>query len=165
MEVSASVKNVGFCFSGREVVQVYLSCPQKGDARELRRLAGFAKTLLLAPEQSQTLTISIPQKVFASFSEEKQGWMVEKGLYGIWIGNSSAALTPCAVIRVGEDVCIEKTHPSARYRFLWRSWGLPKRPGRLQTRERICRSMTLHPGLSRSRSGSNRPGQKALWRN
>lgn len=111
VEVSASVKNVGFCFSGREVVQVYLSCPQKGDARELRRLAGFAKTLLLAPEQSQTLTISIPQKVFASFSEEKQGWMVEKGLYGIWIGNSSAALTPCAVIRVGEDVCIEKTHP------------------------------------------------------
>lgn len=74
-------------------------------------MAGFAKTLLLAPEQSQTLTISIPQKVFASFSEEKQGWMVEKGLYGIWIGNSSAALTPCAVIRVGEDVCIEKTHP------------------------------------------------------
>mgnify|MGYP000770053146 FL=1 len=29
VEVSASVKNVGFCFSGREVVQVYLSCPQK----------------------------------------------------------------------------------------------------------------------------------------
>ena len=111
VEVSASVKNVGFCFSGREVVQVYLSCPQKGSARELRRLAGFAKTLLLAPEQSQTLTISIPQKVFASFSAEKQGWMVEKGLYGVWIGNSSAALTPCAVIRVEEDVCIEQTHP------------------------------------------------------
>ena len=111
VEVSALVKNVGFCFSGREVVQVYLSCPQKGSARELRRLAGFAKTLLLAPEQSQTLTISIPQKVFASFSAEKQGWMVEKGLYGVWIGNSSAALTPCAVIRVEEDVCIEQTHP------------------------------------------------------
>ncbi len=111
VEVDAAVKNVGFCFSGREVVQVYLSCPQKGGARELRRLAGFAKTLLLAPEQSQTLTISIPQKVFASFSAEKQGWLVEKGLYGVWIGNSSAALTPCAVIRVGEDVCIEKTHP------------------------------------------------------
>ena len=111
VEVDAAVKNTGICFSGREVVQLYISCPQNGAARELRRLAGFSKTLLLAPEQSQTLTISIPQKAFASFSDKKKGWVVEQGLYGIWMGNSSASLTLCAMLRVAQDTLIERTHP------------------------------------------------------
>lgn len=111
IEVDVEVENAGICFSGREVAQVYISCPQNGGAKELRRLAGFAKTRLLAPEQCQTLTICIPQKQLATFAAQKQGWVVEQGLYGVWVGNSSAAVTLCAQIRVEADTLIEQTHP------------------------------------------------------
>ena len=111
IEVDVEVENAGICFSGREVAQVYISCPQNGGAKELRRLAGFAKTRLLAPEQCQTLTICIPQKQLATFAAQKQGWVVEQGLYGVWVGNSSAAVTLCAQIRVDADTVIEQTHP------------------------------------------------------
>ena len=111
IEVDVEVENAGICFSGREVAQVYISCPQNGGAKELRRLAGFAKTRLLAPEQRQTLTICIPQKQLATFAAQKQGWVVEQGLYGVWVGNSSAAVTLCAQIRVDADTVIEQTHP------------------------------------------------------
>ena len=111
IEVDVEVENAGICFSGREVAQVYISCPQNGGAKELRRLAGFAKTRLLAPEQCQTLTICIPQKQLATFAAQKQGWVVEQGLYGVWVGNSSAAVTLCAQIRVDTETLIERTHP------------------------------------------------------
>ncbi len=123
VEVEAEVENTGICFSGREVVQVYLSCPQDGGAKELRRLAGFAKSRLLAPEQRQTLTVRIPQKQLASFVPRKQGWVVEPGLYGVWIGSASAALTPCALLRVAEEVQIEQTHPICPVQASFEEWG------------------------------------------
>ena len=98
VQVSLTVQNNGICFAGRETAQVYLSCPQNGRARELRRLAGFAKTGLLAPGQSQTLAISIPQKQLASFDPQRQGWVVEHGSYGVWVGSSSAHLQLGALI-------------------------------------------------------------------
>ena len=111
VEVDLSVQNTGICFSGREVAQVYLSCPQKGGAREFRRLAGFAKTRLLAPGEGETLTISIPQKQLASFDPRRAGWVVDEGLYGVWAGSSSADLELCARLRVAADTLIEQTHP------------------------------------------------------
>ena len=111
VQVSLTVQNNGICFAGRETAQVYLSCPQNGRARELRRLAGFAKTGLLAPGQSQTLAISIPQKQLASFDPQRQGWVVERGSYGVWVGSSSAHLQLGALLHVGQDTVIETTHP------------------------------------------------------
>ena len=111
VEVDLSVQNTGICFSGREVAQVYLSCPQKGGAREFRRLAGFAKTRLLAPGEGETLTISIPQKQLASFDPRRAGWVVDEGLYGVWAGSSSADLELCARLRVAAGTLIEQTHP------------------------------------------------------
>ncbi len=65
--VDVQVTNTGSRFSGREVVQVYLSCPQNGQPRERRRLAGFSKTRLLHPGEGQTVAIHIPQKQLALF--------------------------------------------------------------------------------------------------
>ena len=123
VEVEVEVENTGICFSGREVVQVYLSCPQDGSAKELRRLAGFAKTKLLAPDQRQTLTIRIPQKQLASYVPQKQGWVVEQGLYSVWIGNGSASLTPCALLQVAEEVQIEQDHPVCPVQVPFEEWG------------------------------------------
>lgn len=106
-----SVQNTGDRFTGREVAQLYLSCPQDGQAKEYRRLAGFAKTKPLAPHESQTVTISIPQKQLACFSPEKNAWVICAGSYGVWAGNSSDNLTLYALIEVAQDTVIEQTHP------------------------------------------------------
>lgn len=105
--VKIKVINTGDIWSGREVVQVYASCPQGKLPKEYRRLCGFGKTKLLAPGESEELQIRIPAKNLASFSEEESAWVVEKGQYGIWVGNSSVSLEVSGVLEVAEDTVIE----------------------------------------------------------
>ncbi len=106
--VSVTVTNTGKVYSGKEVVQVYASCPQTRLPKVSKKLVGFRKTGLLAPGQSQTLEITMDAKYFASFDEAKAAWTVEAGKYGIWVGNSSAELTLSAVLEVAEDAVIEE---------------------------------------------------------
>ncbi|MFU0827652.1 MAG: Fn3-like domain-containing protein [Lachnoclostridium sp.] len=108
VEVKATVTNTGSKWSGKEVVQVYVSCPQDGMEKEYRRLCGFAKTKLLKPGESEQVCITIPAKNFASFSEEKSAWVVEAGNYGLWIGNSSKDLTVFGILNVEKTVILEK---------------------------------------------------------
>lgn len=108
VQVVATVTNTGTEYAGKEVVQIYATCPQAGMPKEYKRLCAFAKTKLLAPGEKQTLTITFPAKALASFSEEKSAWMTEHGLYGIWIGNSADDIELCGVLSVAEDAVIEE---------------------------------------------------------
>lgn len=105
-----TVTNTGKSYAGREVVQVYVSLPRTGTEKEYRRLAGFRKTDSLKPGESQNVVVEIRQKQLAVFSEERQAWIVEKGMYGIWIGGSSAEAGLCAFVKVPEEVILEETH-------------------------------------------------------
>ena len=105
-----TVTNTGKSYAGREVIQVYVSLPQMGTEKEYRRLAGFRKTDRLKPGESQNVVVEIRQKQLAVFSEERQAWIVEKGMYGIWIGGSSAEAGLCAFVKVPEEVILEETH-------------------------------------------------------
>ena len=111
LAVQVEVANTGARFAGREVAQVYLSAPQGELPRERRRLASFAKTRRLAPGETQTLTLEIPQKQLAAFHPEQNAWVVDAGLYGVWVGNSSDALRLCAMLEVDAAVTLERTHP------------------------------------------------------
>lgn len=110
VEIDVAVKNTGDCYAGREVVQVYITLPQTGEAKEYQRLAGFAKTAVLQPKETQKLTIAVGQKQFASFSEQIQAWYIEKGMYGVWIGKNAGSLKLAAVLTVPEQAIIERTH-------------------------------------------------------
>ena len=105
-----TVTNTGKSYAGREVVQVYVSLPRTGTEKEYRRLAGFRKTDSLKPGESQNVVVEIRQKQLAVFSEERQAWIVERGMYGIWIGGSSAEARLCAFVKVPEEVILEETH-------------------------------------------------------
>lgn len=106
--VQATVTNAGDIYAGKEVLQVYASCPQSGIEKEYRRLCGFAKTGLLHPGESQRLTVCFDAKALSSYDEKNSVWRMEAGKYGIWIGNSSRNLTLSAVLAVEEDYIIEK---------------------------------------------------------
>ena len=110
VEVAAIVENIGESYAGKEVVQVYVTPPQTGLAKEFRRLTGFAKTYDLQPKESQKLMIKMEFKQLASFSEDAQSWMLEAGKYGVWIGNSVENLRLEAVLQVSEDIVLEETN-------------------------------------------------------
>lgn len=107
--VTVNVTNAGDTYSGKEVVQVYASCPQDKMEKEYRRLAGFAKTKLLAPGQSQELSIEIPLYALASFCTKTPGWVLEKGIYGLFVGNSIADASLAGALNLDEDALLVKT--------------------------------------------------------
>ncbi|WP_368230306.1 glycoside hydrolase family 3 C-terminal domain-containing protein, partial [Blautia wexlerae] len=108
IRAEVQVTNTGNEYAGKEVVQIYVTLPQTELEKEYKRLAGFAKTRLLKPGETQTLTVEIPQKQLASFNEETHAWIVEKGKYGILIGNSSDKLKLEAVLVVSDDTVLEQ---------------------------------------------------------
>ena len=109
LAVEMKVTNIGDTYAGKEVVQIYASLPQTEVKKEYRRLVGYAKTKLLQPGEAETLRITVGQKVLAYFSEEKHPWIIEKGTYGIWTGNSSASLEYSSTVKVEQSVSLEDT--------------------------------------------------------
>lgn len=105
--LTSEVRNTGDTYCGREVTQVYASCPQSGIPKELKRLCGFKKTGVLRPGESEILKLSFPVKELASFSEEKGAWILEKGEYAIWLGNSSENNELVGVLSVEEETVVE----------------------------------------------------------
>ena len=89
--IIADVKNIG-TKSGKEVVQVYFSAPDGKITKPSRVLCAFAKTKLLEPDESQTLTMTFDINDMASYDDMgdvcKSAYVLEKGEYRIYIGNS-----------------------------------------------------------------------------
>ena len=88
-EVSVVVKNTGK-FDGKEVVQVYVSAPDNTAANKpAKELKAYAKTRLLKPGESQTLTLQVKTADLASFDESASAWVVAEGAYQFLVGVSS----------------------------------------------------------------------------
>ena len=107
--IETEVTNTGDTYSGKEVVELYATCPAGKLEKEYRRLVAFAKTGLLAPGQSEKLTLEIGLDKLTSYSEKEAAWILEKGTYVIWAGNSLEASAPCAVLNLDKEVVITKT--------------------------------------------------------
>lgn len=96
-EVTASVtvKNIGDV-AGKQVVQLYAQTPY-GDyeiankvEKSAIQLAGFAKTDLLQPNQSETLTITVDMYLLASYDYvNAKGYVLSQGQYYFAIGDNA----------------------------------------------------------------------------
>ena len=105
--VSATVSNTGK-YAGKEVVQVYVSCPQGKLDKPYQDLAGFAKTSLLESGASEAIEVRFDLRDIASYDEEKTSFVLEKGSYIIRVGNSSVHTMPVAVVQLDEDAVVTK---------------------------------------------------------
>lgn len=113
VSLDVTVTNTGDRFAGKEVAQIYVSCPQGNLPKEFRRLSCFGKTNTLQPGASQTMTLSFALSHLASYNEKLAAWVLEKGTYDIWLGNSlenaklagSLELDGDAVLTQCEHIC------------------------------------------------------------
>ena len=99
--VSITVKNTG-TVSGKEVAQVYVTAPQGRLQKPAQELKAFAKTHELQPGESQTLTMTIPVRLLASFDEAGSQWLTEAGTYTFRIGASSRDIKATAQLKLAE---------------------------------------------------------------
>ncbi len=106
--LTASVTNTGSQYSGKEVAQLYLSAPEKGLNKEYQSLAAFGKTALLAPGESQTLTLSFDLRSLASYREADNCMVLEEGDYILRLGNSSRETRPVGIIRLEREITVSR---------------------------------------------------------
>ncbi len=108
-DVIAKVKvtNTG-SIAGKEVVQLYVSCPNGVLKKEYQSLAAFAKTGVLEPGASEEITLTFPMSLVASYKEYGAQFILDAGNYVVRVGNSSRNTTPVAVIALDKYVVVEQ---------------------------------------------------------
>lgn len=87
LTASITVTNTGEV-AGKESVQLYVSAPAGTLEKPARELKAFAKTRLLQPGESETLTMKVADYDLASFDEAIQSWVSDKGKYLVQFGAS-----------------------------------------------------------------------------
>ncbi len=110
---SVNVTNSGEV-AGKEVAQIYIAAPSKNIEKPSIELKAFAKTALLGPTESQTLSIDVSAKWLSSFDPARNQWVIEPGDYKAYISKSSDvdSIEPI-IFKVKEEVVVSQTTPGA----------------------------------------------------
>ena len=109
--LSVSVANEGRRYAGQEVVQLYASCPQGDLPKEYQRLAAFAKSRVLAPGESEQLTLRFNMAELSSYRQEDAAAVLAKGRYLLRVGNSSRNTQVCAVLELDGEAVVSRHAP------------------------------------------------------
>jgi beta-glucosidase len=109
--VTVDVKNSS-TVPGKEVAELYLTAPASKLDKPAIELKGFAKTKLLKPGESQTLTFIINGRSLSSFDPASSSWIAEAGKYEVKIGASSKDIRQSASFSLAKDLTVKKESAS-----------------------------------------------------
>lgn len=107
--VTVDVTNTGDV-AGKEVVQLYISAPDFQLEKPDQELKGFAKTKLLQPGETQTITFEISPRNLASFDTAESSWVAETGTYEVRIGASSLDIRQYASFELNEELMVKEVN-------------------------------------------------------
>lgn len=108
-EISVNVKNSG-AVSGKEVVQLYVQAPQVKLKKAAKGLVAFAKTKELAPNEEECISVRFKLYDISSFDEDINSYIIEKGEYIFYAGNSVKTDLVAGKAELDEQI-IEKLTP------------------------------------------------------
>lgn len=115
-----TVTNTG-SVAGKQVAQIYVGAPytKGGIEKSSVVLAGFQKTKLLEPGESQTLTISFAKEEMASYDytgvkAEGGAYVLEAGDYAINLQTDSHTVVDSRTVRVDSDVIYNDANDGKR---------------------------------------------------
>lgn len=103
-----TVKNTGNT-AGKEVVQLYVSAPQGALGKPAKELKAYAKTDVIAPGASASVSLTVPKSAMASYDDSgctghKSCYVLEAGNYGVWIGTDVRSAVQTASFEVTATV-------------------------------------------------------------
>ena len=75
-----------------------------------KELKAFAKTRLLNPGESQTLTMRLTLRDLASFNPEACAWVADKGLYTVEVNASVLKVKQKGTFNLPESITVEKVN-------------------------------------------------------
>ena len=108
VEISVDVKNKGEVYSGKEVVQIYVSCPDGELKKEAQRLTSFAKTKNLKPGEEERTVLQFDLHDLTSYREKDAATVLEPGEYVVRVGNSSRNTRVCGILKLETEIITEK---------------------------------------------------------
>ena len=87
--IKVDVKNTGDK-AGRNVVELFVAAPNSKKANKPEKeLRNYAKTKLLKPGETETVTMTIATEDLASFNEKASAWKTDAGVYTFMICSSA----------------------------------------------------------------------------
>ena len=137
IEVKVRVTNTGKT-AGRNSVLVYTGVEGGKAEHPARELRGFAKTRLLAPSESETVTVKFAKRDLAYFDDEGASgcigsWVVDGGRYTIYVGGSVRDAKSIGSFDLPEEILATpgfKLNPAMLARRLRRDGSCTERPVR-----------------------------------
>lgn len=105
--VTAEITNTGK-YAGRETVQLYYGALDSETDRPYKELAGFAKSRELLPGESCEVEIEFCTKDMAVYDEKSASYILEKGDYALYLGNSSRNSFVCGKLTFTDTVVTEQ---------------------------------------------------------
>lgn len=109
--ITAQVTNIGETWPVSQVVQVYVSRPEGELPHPKYTFGGFARTAVLDPGESQTVTVTIPVSDLAAFSEDASGFLLQAGFYDIRVGFSARSTVIAGSLKVVRDAVVRPVLP------------------------------------------------------
>ena len=106
--LAVQVKNIGQIYSGREVVQLYISAPIGLLDKEYQALAAFGKTEILGPGETCEVSLQFDLKDMASYRVTDESYILEGGEYVLRVGNCSRNTVPAAIVSLDREVIVSR---------------------------------------------------------
>lgn len=104
VSLKVKVTNVG-PLSGKEVIQVYISAPSP---RPKLELVAFKKSSEIKEKESEILELNFSLSEFPLYSVEEEAYMLNKGNYHVYFGNSSDSLKEVVVLSLSKSVILKQ---------------------------------------------------------
>ncbi len=136
ISVQVKVSNIGAA-AGKQVVQLYFGAPAGLLAKPSKSLIAYAKTKVLQPGESQSLTLSFPAAHMASYDDDgrtgsRSSYVLEAGSYTVYLGSSVRDCHAVYHYRVREQKIIEQLseycapEPCGAFSRMTAVWGKDK---------------------------------------